>query len=86
MIISKTPLRISFAGGGTDFKDYYERDFGAVVSTAINKFIYVIVNNKFDDKIRVGYSRTEIEDSIDNIKHDLVREVLKMVGIEKGII
>lgn len=85
MIITQTPLRISFAGGGTDFKDFYERDYGAVVSTAIDKYIFVVVKERFDDKIRVGYTRTEMVDSVDEIQHELVREAMRMVGISKGI-
>ena len=85
MIITQTPLRISFAGGGTDFKDFYEKQYGAVVSTAIDKYIYVIVKERFDDKIRVGYTRTEMVDGVDEIQHELVRESMRMVGIDKGI-
>ncbi len=85
MIISQTPLRISFAGGGTGFRGFYEHEPGAVVSSAIDKYIYVIVKERFDDKIRVGYTRTEMVDSVDEIQHELVREAMKMVGIEKGV-
>ncbi|MDO8586706.1 MAG: GHMP kinase [Armatimonadota bacterium] len=85
MIITQTPLRISFAGGGTDFEGFYRKDGGCVVSTAIDKYIYVIVKDRFDDKIRVGYSRTEMVDSVDEIEHELVREAMRKVGIEKGI-
>jgi D-glycero-alpha-D-manno-heptose-7-phosphate kinase len=85
MIITQTPLRISFAGGGTDFEGFYCKDGGCVVSSAIDKYIYIIVKERFDDKIRVGYSRTEMVDSIDEIEHELVREAMRMVGIEKGI-
>ena len=86
MIITRTPFRISFAGGGTDLPDFYRRDFGAVVSTAINKYMYVIVNKRFTDAIRVSYySRTEIVVSIDEIQHPIVREALKLVGVTKGI-
>ena len=63
MFISKTPLRITFVGGGTDIRDYYSKhDKGAVLSASINKFIYIVVNKKFDNKIRVSYSKTEIVD------------------------
>jgi len=61
------------------------RDFGAVVSAAINKYIYVTVNKKFDDKIRVSYSKTEIVDEIDQIQHPTVREALRLLNITKGI-
>lgn len=85
MIITRTPFRISFAGGGTDICDYYKTGYGAVVSTTINKYIYITVNKRFDDSIRVSYAQTEIVDDVNSIKHDIVRECLKMVEIEKGI-
>ena len=85
MIISKTPLRVSFAGGGTDIANYYHTGFGAVVSSAIKKYVYVTVNKRFDDDIRVSYSKTEIVDSVDKIEHGLVRESLRKVGIRNGI-
>ena len=77
MIITQTPLRISFAGGGTDFKDYYIRSGGGVLSTAIDKYIYVIVKERFDNKIRIGYSKTEMVDSLSDIEHELARESLR---------
>ncbi|MBF0216028.1 MAG: GHMP kinase [Candidatus Omnitrophica bacterium] len=85
MIISRTPMRVSFAGGGTDFENYYRNGSGAVVSTAVDKYIYITVNKKFDDLIRVSYSSTEIVDSVDKIEHNIIRESLKLVGIDKGI-
>ena len=85
MIISRTPLRISFVGGGSDIPAYYKHKSGAVVSTAINKYIYITVNKKFDNKIRASYSQTENVDNASQIKHPLIRECLKKVGIERGI-
>lgn len=85
MIISRTPLRISFAGGGSDLPAFYRRQAGAVVSTAINKYIYITVNSKFDDQIRASYSRTEMVDGVDELQHELIREALKMVRIDRGI-
>lgn len=85
MIITKTPLRISFTGGGTDLPDYYLKNGGAVVSTAIDKYIYITVNKKFDDKIRVSYSETELVDDVEELRHELVRECLKLVGLRGGI-
>ncbi|MBU0685783.1 MAG: GHMP kinase [Candidatus Thermoplasmatota archaeon] len=85
MIISKTPLRVSFAGGGTDIADYYRTGHGAVVSSAIKKYVYVTVNKRFDDDIRISYSKTEIVDSLDKVEHGLVREALRKVGIRNGI-
>ena len=70
MIMSRTPLRISFTGGGTDIPEYYRRGKkGAVLSSSINKYIYVAVNKKFDHRIRVSYSTTEIVDTVDEIQH-----------------
>ncbi|MBI2028416.1 MAG: GHMP kinase [Candidatus Levybacteria bacterium] len=85
MIISRTPLRISFVGGGSDIQTYYNYKSGAVVSTAIDKYIYITVNKKFDDKIRASYSKTEIVDKISELNHELIRECLKIVGIKGGI-
>jgi D-glycero-alpha-D-manno-heptose-7-phosphate kinase len=85
MIISRTPLRISFAGGGSDLPAFYQHEPGAVVSTAINKYIYININRKFDHQIRASYSVTEIVDHIDELKHELIREALKLTGLEKGI-
>jgi D-glycero-alpha-D-manno-heptose-7-phosphate kinase len=85
MIITQTPLRISFAGGGTDFRDYYVRSGGCVLSTAIDKYIYVIIKERFDEKIRVGYSRTEMVNEVDEIEHELVREAMRRVGIARGV-
>lgn len=84
--MSRTPLRITFTGGGTDLQQYYSRGKnGAVISAAINKYIYVAVNKKFDDLIRVSYSVTEIVDHIDRIKHPSVREALRLLNIDGGI-
>ena len=77
MIISKTPLRISFVGGGSDIESFYSKSGGAVVSTAIDKYIYITVNKKFDNHIRVSYSKTEEVKRVDEIEHKLVREILK---------
>lgn len=85
MVITKTPLRISFAGGGTDLPEYYQRNGGAVVNTAINKYIFIVVNQRFDDNIRLSYSKTEIVGTVNELQHDLVRECLRMVEIDGGI-
>lgn len=85
MIISRTPLRISLAGGGSDLPAFWRREAGAVTSLTINKYIYITVNQKFDDKIRASYSRTEMVDSVDDLKHELIREALRLVGITGGI-
>lgn len=84
--MSRTPLRITFVGGGTDIPSYYRNhESGAVVSASINKYIYVAVNKKFDSKIRVSYSVTEIVDTVEEIKHPSVREALKLLDIDGGI-
>ncbi|WP_455938808.1 GHMP family kinase ATP-binding protein [Gemella morbillorum] len=88
MIISKTPLRMSFFGGGTDFADYYKNSrygYGAVISTALDMYVYIMVCKRFDDKIRVCYTINEFVDSVDQIQHNIIREALKMLHIEKGI-
>lgn len=85
MIISRTPLRISFAGGGSDLPAFYREEPGAVVSTTINKYIYINVNKKFDHKIRASYSITETVDSVDELRHELIRETMKLLGLEGGI-
>jgi D-glycero-alpha-D-manno-heptose-7-phosphate kinase len=85
MIISQTPLRISFVGGGTDLKSFYQLEDGMVLSSAIDKYVYVIVKERFDDKIYINYSIKEIVNDVSEIKHQLVREVMKKVGIKKGV-
>jgi D-glycero-alpha-D-manno-heptose-7-phosphate kinase len=85
MIITQTPLRISFAGGGTDLPSYYRRFGGAVVSTAIDKFVYINVNQKFDDRIRVSYSKTEEVDSVEQIQHKIVRAALESMSLRGGL-
>ena len=85
MIISRTPLRISFVGGGSDLPVFYRRFGGAVVSTSINQYVYVTINKKFDENIRLSYSRTEEARSVDRIKHPLVREAMKLLEIQGGV-
>lgn len=85
MIISRTPLRISFAGGGSDLEEYYKTGYGAVVSTTIDKYIYITVNKKFDDRIRVSYSKTEEVDNVSALQHNVIRESLKLLEIGKKI-
>lgn len=85
MIISRTPFRISLAGGGSDFEEYYRARDGHVVTMAISRYMHVTVNRRFDDGIRVSYTKTEIVDHVDELQHDLIREAMKMTGICKGI-
>jgi len=85
MIISRTPLRMSFVGGGSDLPVFYRKYGGAVLSTAIDRYVYVTVNRKFDDRIRISYSRTEDARTVDHIKHPLVREGMKVVELTGGV-
>lgn len=85
MIISKTPMRLSFAGGGSDLPAYYQQAGGAVVSTAINKYVFLCVNRAFDDTIRISYSKTEEAKRVADIEHKLFRAALTKLGIENGI-
>ncbi len=86
MILSRTPLRISFVGGGTDIPQYYRHNGGgAVVNSAINRYMYIVVNRKFDNQIRVSYSTTEIVPTADEVCHPLVREALRLLDIRRGL-
>jgi D-glycero-alpha-D-manno-heptose-7-phosphate kinase len=85
MIISRTPLRMSFVGGGSDLPSFYRKFGGAVVSTAINKFVYITLNEKFDHRIRVSYSRTEEADTVAEVQHPLVREAMFLLEVKGGI-
>ncbi len=85
MIVSKTPLRMSFVGGGSDLPAFYREDGGAVLSTTIDKYMYIAVNRKFDGRIRVSYSKTEDVARREDVEHPLVREALAMLGIDAGL-
>lgn len=85
MIITQTPLRISLLGGGTDFPAFFRQEEGWVLTTAIDKYIFVTIKKRFDRKIRVGYSQTELVDHIDELQHELVRECLRKTGITQGV-
>ncbi len=85
MIISRTPLRISFAGGGSDISNFYHNSQGEVISTAINKYVYIAVNNQFDGRIIINYSKTETVKKVDDIENNLVREAMRITGVRKGI-
>jgi D-glycero-alpha-D-manno-heptose-7-phosphate kinase len=86
VIITRTPFRISFAGGGTDLPSFYRAfDGGAVTSAAIDRFIHVLVNEKFDPSIRVAYSRTENVESVDELQHGLVREALRLTHVHRAV-
>ena len=85
MIITQTPLRIGLLGGGTDLPDYYREHGGRVLNCAIDKYIYVIVKQRFDDDIYVNYSRKEIVSQVDDLEHELVREAMLMTGVTGGV-
>jgi D-glycero-alpha-D-manno-heptose-7-phosphate kinase len=85
MILTKTPFRVSFAGGGSDLPEFYRRSGGAVLSSTIDKAMYIALHPYFHDKIRIKYSRTEDVASVSEIEHPLVRECLNLVGIERGM-
>jgi D-glycero-alpha-D-manno-heptose-7-phosphate kinase len=77
VIISRTPFRISFLGGGTDLPSFYREEEGAVLSTTINKYMYLTVNDRFDPSYRLAYSKTEICKTVDEIEHKIFHCVLK---------
>jgi D-glycero-alpha-D-manno-heptose-7-phosphate kinase len=88
LILTRTPLRVSFAGGGTDLEEFYGREPGAVFSTAITRYIYVTVKRHgpvFDERVRIAYSRSESVASIDEVQNDIARECLRFLGIEPPI-
>jgi D-glycero-alpha-D-manno-heptose-7-phosphate kinase len=88
MIISRTPVRISFFGGGTDYPVFYERQKGAVLGSTINKYTYVSVNTLnefFEHNIRIGYSKTELVKNLNEILHPSIRECLKFKNISGNL-
>ena len=85
MIISRTPFRVSLAGGGTDLRAFYAEEPGAVTSVTINRYMYITVNRRFDDSLRVSYSRTEIVDEMEELRHPIVRECLRLTGLTRGL-
>jgi len=85
MIISQTPLRMSFVGGGTDFEDFYKQSPCQVLSTTIDKYFYIGLNYRFEGSIKISYSRTELVHNVRQIKHTLVKAALEETGIKKGV-
>jgi D-glycero-alpha-D-manno-heptose-7-phosphate kinase len=85
MVITQTPLRLSLAGGGSDLAEFYSDGAGKVISTAIDKYIFVIIKERFDDKIVLNYSRNETVNNVDEIQHELIRESMKLTGLERGV-
>jgi D-glycero-alpha-D-manno-heptose-7-phosphate kinase len=85
MIISQTPYRVSFAGGGTDLPAFYRNEPGAVLSTTIDQHMYVTIHRRFEPTIRVGYSRTEMASTLDEVQHELVREAMRQVEVDEPL-
>jgi D-glycero-alpha-D-manno-heptose-7-phosphate kinase len=88
MVVTRTPLRVSFAGGGTDLAAFYEHEDGAVFSTAISRYVYVTVKRHgevFDEQVRISYSRSETVDTVDEVENDIARECLKLLQIAPPI-
>ena len=85
MIVTRTPTRISLGGGGTDIRSYASRYGGFLISAAINKYVYITVNKRFEDSIRLSYSKTEIAERVDDIEHPIVREALRLLNLESGL-
>jgi D-glycero-alpha-D-manno-heptose-7-phosphate kinase len=85
MIITQTPLRIGLLGGGTDLPGYYQKHGGRVLNCAIDKYVYVILTQRFDEDIYVNYSKKEIVSRVDDLEHELVREAMRMTGVSKGV-
>ncbi len=85
MIIVQTPFRVSFFGGGTDFRPYFREEGGCVLTTAIDKYIFVTIKSRFDRLLRVGYTKTELVARLDDIQHELIREALRKTGIHEGV-
>ena len=85
MIITQTPLRIGLVGGGTDLPGYYREHGGRVLNAAIDKYVYVVVKQRFDDEIYVNYSTKEIVPRVEDLQHELVREAMHMAGVRGGV-
>jgi len=85
VIISRTPFRISLAGGGSDFGEYYRVNPGAVLTLAIDRYMYVTINKRFDDAIRVSYTQTEIVSHLADLRHEIIREAMRATGVTSGV-
>src|SRR5215208_5895661 len=85
MIVTRTPFRISFAGGGSDIRAFHSEEPGMVLSAAISKYMYLVVKERFGDTFRVSYSQTELRDKANDIEHPIVRECLGALGIQSGL-
>ena len=81
MIGTRTPFRVSFIGGGSDLKEFYSKRSGCVISTSIDKYMYIFIHPCFDNKIQVKYSKTELVEDISEIQHPIVRETLNRFSV-----
>ena len=82
MIITRSPLRISLGGGGTDLPSYYEQHGGFLIAAAIDKYVYITVHRTFVDELIVKYSKLERVRSVDQLEHPIIREAMKLLGVE----
>jgi D-glycero-alpha-D-manno-heptose-7-phosphate kinase len=85
MIITQTPLRVGLVGGGTDLPDFYREHGGRVLNAAIDKYVYVVVKQRFDDDVYVNYSSKEVVSRVEDLQHELVREAMHMTGVRGGV-
>lgn len=81
MIVVQVPLRVSFFGGGTDLRSFYQHEPGCVLSSAIDKHVFAIVKERFDELICLNYSRREVVTQVDEVEHDLIREAMRLTGV-----
>lgn len=85
MIIVQTPLRVSLFGGGTDFRSFFAEEGGCALSFSIDKYIFVLIKQRFDNLLRIGYTRTEMVEAVGEVQHELIREALRKTGIEHSV-
>jgi len=85
VLVSRTPLRVSFAGGGTDLPPFYRVETGGVTGMAVDRYVYIGVNRRTDDRVRFSYSRTENVDSAEELEHPIAREALRLLGVTHGV-
>lgn len=85
MILSRAPVRISMGGGGTDLPSYYEKHGGFLLAASINKFVHILLNKRFEESIRLSYSKTEIVNKVSEIEHSIFRASLNYAGVNKQV-
>ena len=85
MLIVHTPLRVSFFGGGTDMRGFYRHEEGCVLSSAIDKCIFVVAKRRFDSQVRLSYTKTEVVERAEELQHELAREAMMMTGLKRGL-